>query len=213
MVEILALVLQHDEQAVLCAVEMALDAGIATKTYILNLLHRLIDGKPGTVAPIDAPACCAPGPRPSGRRSSVARSPGPAGPCAVSTGAGRVPHRPGARRSTEPAGRARCTPGAARGSVVSPCCLLQDELVQGEVRDRLPELGILQLQFLQPLHLIQFQPAVFLAPPVVSHLGHADLQDRPLLSQPLAKQGHRPIAAWRLSLQACASSLACSDPP
>jgi transposase len=55
MVEILALVLQHDEQAVLCAVEMALDAGIATKTHILNLLHRLIDGKPGTVAPIDAP--------------------------------------------------------------------------------------------------------------------------------------------------------------
>jgi len=50
----LALVLQHDEQAVLCAVEMALDAGIATKTHILNLLHRLIDGKPGTVAPIDA---------------------------------------------------------------------------------------------------------------------------------------------------------------
>jgi hypothetical protein len=55
MVEILALVLQHDEQAVLCAVEMALDAGIATKTHILNLLHRLIDGKPGTVTPIDAP--------------------------------------------------------------------------------------------------------------------------------------------------------------
>jgi hypothetical protein len=55
MVEILALVLQHDEQAVLCAVEMALDAGIATKTHILNLLHRLIDGKPGTPTPIDAP--------------------------------------------------------------------------------------------------------------------------------------------------------------
>ena len=39
----------------LCAVEMALDAGIATKTHILNLLHRLIDGKQSTVAPIDAP--------------------------------------------------------------------------------------------------------------------------------------------------------------
>jgi transposase len=55
MVEILALVLQHDEQAVLCAVEMALDAGIPTKTHILNLLHRLVDGKTGTVTPIDAP--------------------------------------------------------------------------------------------------------------------------------------------------------------
>ena len=55
MVEVLALVLQHDEQAVLCAVEMALDADIATKTHILNLLHRLIDGKSGTPTPIDAP--------------------------------------------------------------------------------------------------------------------------------------------------------------
>lgn len=55
MVEILALVLQHDEQAVLCAVEMALDAGIPTKTHILNLLHRLVDGKAGAVMPIDAP--------------------------------------------------------------------------------------------------------------------------------------------------------------
>ena len=55
MAEILALVLQHDEQAVLCAVEMALDAGIPTKTHILNLLHRLVDGKTGMVMPIDAP--------------------------------------------------------------------------------------------------------------------------------------------------------------
>lgn len=45
MVDILALVLHHDEQAVLVAVEMALAEGIATKTHVLNLLHRLIDGK------------------------------------------------------------------------------------------------------------------------------------------------------------------------
>ena len=37
---------QHDEQAVLAAVELALEAGAPTKTHILNLLHRLIDGKP-----------------------------------------------------------------------------------------------------------------------------------------------------------------------
>ena len=42
----LALVLQHDEQAVLAAVELALEAGVPTKTHILNLLHRLVDGKP-----------------------------------------------------------------------------------------------------------------------------------------------------------------------
>ena len=46
MVEILALVLQHDEEAVLCAVELALEAGVATKTHVLNLLHRLIDERP-----------------------------------------------------------------------------------------------------------------------------------------------------------------------
>ena len=51
MVEILALVLQHDEQAVLTAVELALEAGAPTKTHILNLLHRLVDGKP-----VDPPA-------------------------------------------------------------------------------------------------------------------------------------------------------------
>jgi transposase len=46
MVDILSLVLQHDEQAVLCAVEMALEAGVPTKTHVLNLLHRLVDGTP-----------------------------------------------------------------------------------------------------------------------------------------------------------------------
>jgi hypothetical protein len=55
MVEILALVLQHDEQAVLCAVELALEAGVPTKTHILNILHRLTDGKAGTPPRIDAP--------------------------------------------------------------------------------------------------------------------------------------------------------------
>jgi transposase len=55
MVEILALVLQHDEEAVLCAVEMALDAGVPTKTHVLNLLHQLVDGKPATNLTIDAP--------------------------------------------------------------------------------------------------------------------------------------------------------------
>jgi len=55
MVEILALVLQHDEQAVLCAVEMALSGGAPTKTHVLNLLHRLVDGKAPTASPVDTP--------------------------------------------------------------------------------------------------------------------------------------------------------------
>ena len=55
MVDILALVLQHDEQAVLVAVEMALEAGVPTKTHVLNLLHRLVDGRPTTAPVVKAP--------------------------------------------------------------------------------------------------------------------------------------------------------------
>ena len=54
MVDVLALVLQHDEQAVLCAVELALEGGVATKTHVLNVLHRLTDAK-SAAAVIDAP--------------------------------------------------------------------------------------------------------------------------------------------------------------
>ena len=54
MVEILALVLHHDEQAVLTAVELALEAGAPTKTHVLNVLHRLLDGKPAP-RPVNSP--------------------------------------------------------------------------------------------------------------------------------------------------------------
>lgn len=55
MVEILALVLHHDEQAVLCAVELALEDGVATKTHVLNTLHRLTDAKKTGASRLDAP--------------------------------------------------------------------------------------------------------------------------------------------------------------
>jgi hypothetical protein len=55
MVDILALVLQHDEQAVLAAVELALAEGVPTKTHVLNTLHRLIDGKTIGGPPLDTP--------------------------------------------------------------------------------------------------------------------------------------------------------------
>ena len=55
MAEILALVLHHDEHVVLRAVELALEAGVATKTHVLNILHRLTDGKAPPASPIDAP--------------------------------------------------------------------------------------------------------------------------------------------------------------
>ncbi len=55
MVDILALVLHHDEQVVLTAVELALSEGIATKTHVLNTLHRLIDGKAINGPTVDTP--------------------------------------------------------------------------------------------------------------------------------------------------------------
>lgn len=53
MVEILSLVLQYDEQAVLTAVELALEGGAPSKPHILNLLGRLLGETPP--APMDAP--------------------------------------------------------------------------------------------------------------------------------------------------------------
>ncbi|MDG0857673.1 Mu transposase domain-containing protein, partial [Roseateles puraquae] len=54
MVEVLALVLHHEEQAVLAAVELALEVGVPTKMYVINVLHRLLDGK-AEPPPVDAP--------------------------------------------------------------------------------------------------------------------------------------------------------------
>jgi hypothetical protein len=45
MVDILALIMHHDEQAVLTTLEMALAAGVSTKTHVLNLSHRPVDDK------------------------------------------------------------------------------------------------------------------------------------------------------------------------
>jgi hypothetical protein len=57
MVEVLALVLLHDEQAVLTAVELALEAGVPSKQTVLNILSRLLEGNP--VPPIQAPQALA----------------------------------------------------------------------------------------------------------------------------------------------------------
>jgi hypothetical protein len=58
-VDILALVLQHDEQAMLTAVELALAEGVPTRTPVLNLLHRLVDGKVVGGPPLDTPRALA----------------------------------------------------------------------------------------------------------------------------------------------------------
>ena len=53
MVEILALVLHHDEQAVLRAAEIALATGAASKPHVLNSQSRLLEASPPR--PIDIP--------------------------------------------------------------------------------------------------------------------------------------------------------------
>ncbi|MRW94948.1 IS21 family transposase, partial [Duganella sp. FT80W] len=57
MVDILALVLLHDEKHVLAAVEHAIEAGTPSKQIILNTLSRLLDGSPAPL--IDAPQALA----------------------------------------------------------------------------------------------------------------------------------------------------------
>jgi hypothetical protein len=59
MVDVLALVLHHDEQVVLTAVELALQTDVPTKTHVLNILHRLIDAKTHDTPPIDTPLALA----------------------------------------------------------------------------------------------------------------------------------------------------------
>ena len=53
MVEILSLVMQHEEAAVLTAVELALENGVPSKQHVLNLLKRLVE--PAPPAPVDTP--------------------------------------------------------------------------------------------------------------------------------------------------------------
>jgi hypothetical protein len=74
MVDILALVLQHDEQAVLTAVELSLAEGVPTKTHVLNLLHRLLDGKPTDQPDVNPPAALSLSKEPE---ANVARYDGP----------------------------------------------------------------------------------------------------------------------------------------
>jgi hypothetical protein len=57
MVDILALVLLHDEQDVLTAVELALETGPPSKQIVINILSRLLEGAP--IAPIEVPPALA----------------------------------------------------------------------------------------------------------------------------------------------------------
>lgn len=55
----------------------------------------------------------------------------------------------------------------------------QDQLIQGQVRHRPAQPGILLLQILQGPNPVALQPAEFLASPIVRYLGNPDLADCP----------------------------------
>ena len=77
------------------------------------------------------------------------------------------PHWHGAQT---PAAHVECDrriDAGARGLEVSPRRFLQDQLVQRQIRHRLAQPGILDLQLLQPLHLVELHAAI-LAPPTGS---------------------------------------------
>ena len=73
--------------------------------------------------------------------------------------------------------RSRRKPGGAPGSEVSRSRLLQDKLLQGQVRDRPAEALVLSLQRLQPLDLIALQAALLGAPTIIRDLRHFDGPD------------------------------------
>src|ERR1700756_965015 len=73
---------------------------------------------------------------------------------------------------------AQCRHGDARGLEVSPGSLLQNELVQRQIRDRLAQPAVLELKLLQALDLLNLQPAKLLTPAIVGHLAHTDLPNR-----------------------------------
>ncbi len=71
------------------------------------------------------------------------------------------------RKRRTPAERARCRHGGGRGLPVSRRGLLQDQLLQHQIRHRLANPGILRLKILQPFDLIALQTTVFLTPAIV----------------------------------------------
>ena len=82
--------------------------------------------------------------------------------------------RPDVARRPSPRHAAACL-----GSEFSRCDVLQDRVVQGLVGDELLEPGILLLQLLQALGLVDPHPAVFLPPAVVALRRHTDRPAHP----------------------------------
>src|SRR3954469_10563700 len=86
-----------------------------------------------------------------------------------------------ARRSETLSASITCSTQARRRAGLetsSPRRLLQDQLVERQVRNRLAQALVLGLQLLHAPDLIRLQAPELLAPTIVRHLGHADRADR-----------------------------------
>ncbi len=57
---------------------------------------------------------------------------------------------------------------------VSRCRLLEDQLLQGQIKYGTTQPGVLGLKLLQPLDLVALQTAVLRSPPLAGHFGHAN---------------------------------------
>src|SRR5262249_27545608 len=95
----------------------------------------------------------------------------------------RAPRGRDARRHEGGRAASRCTHREAGGLEVSPGGLLQNELVQRQIRDGLAQPAVLELKVLQALHLPSFQPAELLAPPII----HAIIEFRTLQTDAVSR--------------------------
>jgi hypothetical protein len=117
--------------------------------------------------------------RPSRRQMRSTRSlPHPSAGSAVSRATGTAAGTRAAPRPRSPAGLQPPPTAVARGLQVSPCHVLQDLLLQRGFRDQPLKPRVLFLEFLEPLALLELEPAVFLAPPIIGLLGDPRLPAR-----------------------------------
>jgi hypothetical protein len=102
----------------------------------------------------------------------------PVGSCDAWNVVGPARDKPDARKRQAYLEPDRHRSGDARGLEVSLGGLFQDQLVQGQIRNRLAETLVLLLQTLQLLHLIRTHAAVLATPAIIGLLYNANLADR-----------------------------------
>jgi hypothetical protein len=88
----------------------------------------------------------------------------------ASPAVGRAPGKPGARKPRPAGEHDRRSAGDGKGSVLSLKRLLEDQLVQRQIRDGFAQTLVLPLQVLHPFRLVELEPAIVPAPAVIALL-------------------------------------------